>query len=401
MFIRQHMLLNYLQNNQFLRPTGLINRLLQPSGISLSTNQFWWYAFLYWSFFSVMWSFQAMLAWLLTPNARLYVTELIYWMIEFLFWWAVTPLIIYCAQLFPVLINQKSVQLFRQICMHVVIVAVLYMIELAIEYSILGRAMAYEKGEIITIRRIALVFAFSYGTAFSQYMLLVVCFNIFMHMYRFQALQQQHLRMELTNEQLKSQLAGAQLQSLKMQLNPHFLFNTLHTVVSLIIQHQNKKAAHMVTSLSDLLRGVLARRQANFLELREELQLTRQYLAIQQIRFEDKLRIEYAIEPEAEQCLVPQLILQPLVENAVTHGIADLTEGALIRIAARRSDSNIRIEVFDNGTGQNQLQPTSGTGLGLSNTLLRLQQAYGENASLLFEQPPGGTTTVSLLIPYL
>jgi sensor histidine kinase YesM len=390
-----------VQRNQFLPPTGLINQLLQPSGISLDTRQFWWYAFLYWGFFSVMWSFQATLAWMLTPDARMYATEIVYWLIEFLFWWLATPLIIYCAQIFPLLNHQKTSQLFRQTLIHLLIVAVLYMLELVIEYSILGRAMAHERGEVISVRKIVWVFSLSYGTAFSQYMLLVVCFNIFMHMYRFQALQQQHLRMELTNEQLKSQLASAQLQSLKMQLNPHFLFNTLHTVVSMIIQHQNKRAAHMVTSLSDLLRSVLARRQANFLELREELQLTRQYLAIQQIRFEDKLRIEYAVEPEVEQCLVPQLILQPLVENAVTHGIADLTEGALIRISARRSDSTVRIEVFDNGTGQNQLQPNSGTGLGLNNTLLRLQQAYGENASLLFEQPPGGTTTVSLLIPYL
>lgn len=96
---------------------------------------------------------------------------------------------------------------------------------------------------------------------------------------------------------------------------------------------------------------------------------------------------------------MPQLILQPLVENAITHGIAELTRGTIIRVAARQCADKIKIEVYDNGLGQHQLHTTSGTGLGLTNTVLRLQQAYGEKAGLLFNQPPEGITTVSLLIP--
>lgn len=389
----------YQYKYHFQRPTGLIQQLLRVSGIPLTPGQFWWYSFLYWFSFGIIWYCQSTLAWLLTPDAKMYYTETLYWIIEILYWWAVTPFIIYIARLYSLLNYRSNVQLFKRVCMHLLVVAVLYALELAIEYTLLGKAMAYEQGQIITFRRIAIVFAFSYGTAFSQYLLLVVCYNVLRYMYRFQELKQQHLQAELANEQLKGQLVNAQLQSLKMQLNPHFLFNTLHTIINLILQQQSQRAAKMVTSLSDLLRSVLARQQANFLSLKEELQLVRQYLAIQQIRFEDKLKIEYLIEEGADQCSVPQLILQPIVENAVTHGIADLTEQALIRISARCTAGHIVIDVYDNGVGQTQKMHTSGTGLGLSNTLMRLQQAYGEKAQLLFDQPDHGTTTVSLIIP--
>ncbi|WP_234734753.1 sensor histidine kinase [Tellurirhabdus bombi] len=380
---------------------GFVSRVLQPSGIPLTTRQFWWYAFLYWIFFGMIWYSQATMVWLLTPNGRMYYTETLYWLIELLYWWGATPLIIYFAQRFPLQNYRKSYKLIGHLLIHLLIVSVLYAFELVIEYSLLGAAMAYERGDQITLRRVVMVFFMSYGTAFGQYMLLVVCYNVLIYVYRFQSLKQQHLSTELTNAQLKGQLANAQLQTLKMQLNPHFLFNTLHTIVSLMICNQTKRATLMVVTLSDLLRTVLARQEANALELQEELQLTKQYLAIQQIRFEDRLKIEYAIEPGTERWPVPQLILQPLVENAITHGIANLATEALIRISSRRCAEGVEIEVFDNGLGEKKKQSTSGTGLGLSNTLLRLEQMYGQTAHLRFEQPPGGTTTVSVLIPDL
>ncbi|MGA0559545.1 sensor histidine kinase [Larkinella sp. VNQ87] len=377
----------------------LTHRVLQTSGLPMTVRQFWWYSFLYWSFFGLIWYCQATMAWLLTPNAPMYATETLYWLIELLFWWGATPLIILCAQRFSFLKSQRTQGVFRQVLTHLVIAAVLYGIELLIEYTLLGSAMAREQGRQITLRRILTVFSLSFGTAFAQYLLLVVCYNVLTYVNQLQALKQQQLQTELTNEQLKNQLANAQLQALKMQLNPHFLFNTLHTVVSLMLRGQTRRAALMVTTLSDLLRGVLARQQANFITLRDEITLTRQYLSIQQIRFEDRLTVDFSIDPEAEECLVPQLILQPLVENAITHGIADLTEEARIQVTARRVNETVVIDVFDNGLGQEQLHDTSGLGLGLPNTLSRLQQAYGDRAQLRFEQPPGGTTTVTLLIP--
>ncbi len=378
----------------------LVNRLLQTSHIPLTPAKFWWYAFLYWLFFGLIWYSQSTLLWILVPSQKIYLTDFIYWLIELLYWWAITPLIIYCAQRFPLQKYKRVSKLFIQLIVHVCIVAVLYSIELLIEYSILGQIMAHQlSGESYTIRRMVTIFVLSYGTAFSQYMLLVVCYNVLMYIYQLQALKEQNLLIDLTNEQLKGQLANAQLQALKMQLNPHFLFNTLHTVFSLIIHNQTQRAAQVVTSFSDLLRGVLSHQQSNFLSLREELQLTRKYLAIQQIRFEDRLHIEYNIESEVEECFVPQLILQPLVENAITHGIANISDKGIIRISARCLPSSVAIEVFDNGMGHNQQRETAGTGLGLANIRARLHKAYGEKAKLQFEQPQGGTTTVSLIIP--
>ncbi|WP_229311061.1 sensor histidine kinase [Larkinella soli] len=376
-----------------------INRLLQSSGLPITVGQFWWYSLIFWTFFALIWCCQSMLFWMLTPASPVYFSEAIYWLIELLYWWAATPLIIYCAERFSLLGNQRIGKVLRQVMIHLLIVSALYAFELGLEYVLLGPLMTRERGEAVTLHRMMTVFSLSLGTAFGQYMLLVVGYNVLTFAYRFRSLKEQHLQSELTNEQLQAQLANAQLQSLKMQLNPHFLFNTLHTVVSLMLRGQTRRAALMVTTLSDLLRRVLARQQANFLSLHDEMTLTRQYLSIQQIRFEDRLTVEYAVAPEAEDCLVPQLILQPLVENAITHGIADMTEGALIRVTVRRWADSVLIEVFDNGVGQHQIQDTSGTGLGLSNTLLRLQQAYGDKAQLRFEQPPEGTTTVTLLIP--
>ncbi|MGV3558314.1 sensor histidine kinase [Larkinella arboricola] len=365
----------------------------------MTSRQFWRYSFLYWSFFSLIWYCQATMVWLLTPNGRMYYTETLYWLIELLFWWAATPVIIWCAQRFSLLRKQSASRFAMQLLTHVLIAALLYGIELVIEHLLLGSAIAHEQGRAITVRRVLVVFFLSFGTAFSQYMLLVVCYSVLTHIYKLQSLKEQNLQTELINEQLNTQLANAQLQALKMQLNPHFLFNTLHSIVSMLMGNQSRRAIQMVTTLSDLLRSVLMRQQANFLTLREEMTLAKQYLAIQAIRFEDRLTVEYDIAPEAEHCLLPQLILQPLVENAITHGIANRAESALIRISAQRQEDVLLVEVFDNGLGQKGRRNTAGTGLGLSNTRSRLEKAYGDKAQLQFDQPPGGTTTIRLRIP--
>lgn len=378
---------------------SLIDHILQTSGLPMTSRQFWRYSFLYWSFFSLIWYCQATMVWVLTPNSRMYYTETLYWLIELLYWWGATPVIIWCAQRFSLLRKQSKSRFFGQLLTHVLIAALLYGIELVVEHLILGAAIASEQGRPVTVRRVLLVFSLSFGTAFTQYMLLVVCYNVLTHVYKLQLLKQQHLQAELTNEQLNTQLVNAQLQALKMQLNPHFLFNTLHSVVSMLMCNQPRRAIQMVTTLSDLLRSVLMRQQANFLTLHEEMILTKQYLAIQEIRFEDRLTVEYDISPEAEACLLPQLILQPLVENAITHGIAHTSQNALIRISAQLDQDFLVVEVFDNGLGRKRRPTTAGTGLGLSNTRSRLQKAYGETAQLQFNQPPGGTTTIGLRIP--
>jgi sensor histidine kinase YesM len=244
------------------------------------------------------------------------------------------------------------------------------------------------------------------SNALAMYMLLVFVYSVVAYAYRNQALLHQNTRYELANEQLKAQLSGAQLQALKMQLNPHFLFNTHHAIVGLILEQENDRAIAMVTSLSDLLRAVLANGEAQLIPLREELQFVAHYLRIQQIRFQDRLRIELAVAPDTRECLFPQLLLQPLVENAMVHGIEQLAGEALVRIEARREGEQLRVEVRDNGRGAGKPAGTrrsghgSAAGIGLRNTRARLEKLYGAQAQLQFSQPPTGGTVVVVHVPY-
>src|SRR5262252_3203657 len=155
---------------------------------------------------------------------------------------------------------------------------------------------------------------------------------------------------ELKASQLQAQLAQAQLQALKMQLHPHFLFNTLHAISSLM-RRDVEAAERMITLLSDLLRLTLENAGAQETPLRQELEFLERYLEIEQTRFRDRLQVKMEIEPEALDARVPNLILQPLVENAVRHGVAPRAAPGLIEISARLKGNKLELQVSDNGAG--------------------------------------------------
>ncbi len=188
--------------------------------------------------------------------------------------------------------------------------------------------------------------------------------------------------------ELESRLAQARLQALRMQLNPHFLFNTLNSIASLV--HEQPQAEEMIEALSDLLRLTLSASERQEVTVREELQFLDRYLLIEQIRFGERLQVEKQVEPAALEAIVPILILQPVVENAVKHGIEAQIAPGVIRIAVERVGEDLRLEVSDNGrgpvaTGEGKLKE----GVGLSNTRSRLKELYGGRASL--ELGPGKT----------
>lgn len=377
-----------------------IDNLLKQANIPISSRQFWRYAFMFWGGLSIISYIQHTLVWLVEGKSKMYIASSGQWLITYLMWLAFTPVILYAAHRFPIRLMENKASWGKTIVIHVLIASLYALLIAVVSYGCLLHLYFYETGQWIGPVNILYWFFYSYSLSVITYLLVVVGYSIIVYTYQFQALKEQNLTYELNNEQLKTQLTSAQLQSLKMQLNPHFLFNTHHAIVSLMLQNDTRKAIDMVTALSDLLRGVLAHQDTNFLALRDELNLTQQYLAIQQIRFQDRLRIEYDIDPVTENCLVPQLLLQPLVENAITHGISGLTTDALIRIKTRKRSGDIQITVFDNGVGQRRNGRGGGSGLGLNNTRLRLQQAYGKAAHFEFEQPTGGSTTVLLTFPY-
>lgn len=201
---------------------------------------------------------------------------------------------------------------------------------------------------------------------------------------------------QLNEERLSAQLTEARLVALRTQLNPHFLFNTLHAVTA-FVEHKPEVVHRLIARLSDLLRYTLQPSTAHEVPLSKELTLLGHYLEIIRIRFESSLDIKQEIDPDVLDAMVPDLILQPLVENAVEHGIGRSLEHGLIRISAVRKREQVHLSVSDNGCGFDE---RSKEGMGLQNTRARLFQLYGTEASLQISLNDDGGTTVSIVLPY-
>jgi signal transduction histidine kinase len=201
----------------------------------------------------------------------------------------------------------------------------------------------------------------------------------------------------LRASQLEARLAQAQLQVLRMQLQPHFLFNTLHTI-SALMHKDVKRADSMIAALSDLLRMSLRSVGVQEVELREEIDFLQRYLEIMSLRFGDRLTVTLDIDTEVLDARVPTLVLQPLVENSLRHGFGDGMRTGHVRVNVAPDGDMLRCEVIDNGRGI----PQSGSreGVGISNTRARLRHLYGERFSLELMANPGGGARVSLAIPY-
>jgi hypothetical protein len=204
---------------------------------------------------------------------------------------------------------------------------------------------------------------------------------------------------ELKAAQLETRLAHAQLQLLKMQLHPHFLFNTLNAI-SALIHRDAETAEHMLARLGDLLRLTLENAGAQEVVLNRELEFLGAYLEIEQVRFGPRLTVQMDIDPETRDACVPYLILQPLVENAIRHGIAPYTRAGHVVIRADRIEGRLRLQVRDNGPGLvNACPERLRTGVGLSNTRARLQQLYGEDHRFELNDLDGGLH-VTIELPF-
>jgi hypothetical protein len=199
----------------------------------------------------------------------------------------------------------------------------------------------------------------------------------------------------------------ARLAALRLQLQPHFLFNALNAVSTLVAEGRSAEANRMLARLSDFLRATLDRKDAAEVPLRDEIDFTRQYLEIEEARFGEKLRVEIAVEPQARAALVPPMILQPLVENAVRHAIQPRADGGAIGIVAARENGFLRLGVDDSGSGAPLRRDgagargeSGGRGLGLAHTRQRLEELYAGRAELSLARSARGGLAVSLRLPY-
>ncbi|MFZ1136443.1 MAG: histidine kinase, partial [Candidatus Korobacteraceae bacterium] len=192
-------------------------------------------------------------------------------------------------------------------------------------------------------------------------------------------------------------------EALQSQINPHFLFNTLNSVSSLV-RRDPDSAREMIVKLSNILRRLLRKGGDSFVLLRDEVEFLDDYLDIEVVRFgREKLKVVKELEPASLDHMVPSMILQPLVENAIKHGLADKVEGGSIFIRSRSTDGRIVIEVEDDGVGMpvSGTSASSGTGIGMVNVSERLQVVYGDAAEITIESQPGHGTLVRLVLPVL
>src|SRR5690348_17013633 len=195
---------------------------------------------------------------------------------------------------------------------------------------------------------------------------------------------------------LKTQLVQAQLQALRTQLQPHFLFNTLNAISALALADP-AQAKLMIARLSDFLRLTLEEHHSPQVPLSRELQVLETYLGIQRVRFQDRLATHFEIAPETTNAAVPNLILQPLVENALRHGVLAKSSGGALHISAAREGDTLRLRVDDDGLG---LAEDAGEGVGLGNTRARLRVRFGDAATLVLMRRPEGGTRAEVRIPF-
>ena len=214
-------------------------------------------------------------------------------------------------------------------------------------------------------------------------------------------------------ERLEAQATSAQLAMLRYQLNPHFLFNTLNSISTLVLLKQTEPANAMLTRLSGFLRHTLVSQPGGKVTIAQEVETLKLYLDIERMRFEERLRTVFSIDPAAAEALIPSFLLQPLVENAVKYAVSPQEEGARISLSAQLVGSRVRLTVSDTGPGL-RARPgratvsaamkgagnTVSTGVGLANIRDRLAQAYGDDHVFETRTPPEGGFTVVIEIPY-
>lgn len=199
---------------------------------------------------------------------------------------------------------------------------------------------------------------------------------------------------------LSAELAKAELDALRRQLEPHFLFNTLNSIAGLLRQQRTDFALTTVVRLGDLLRRVLDSSDQRLVSLGEEIDFLETYLSIQALRFGERLRVEVEVPSEIRSAQIPSLIVQPLVENAIHHGVAQKTTSALVRISAHRNDGSVTILVWNDGPELGARGRPNSTGLGLANVSARLYRLYGQNCSLNIRNGQHGGVEACIVLPY-
>jgi two-component system LytT family sensor kinase len=313
---------------------------------------------------------------------------------RWLTWVPITPIVFYAADRFPFRRDRLARSTWTHLGLALLIAVVIEVLWLQISFVIQSylepAALARMQSNRAEVYSVA-VLSRLLGDAFIYAAVLGVATTLGYH---------RRLReRELRAAQLEVQLALAQVQALKMQVHPHFLFNTLHAV-TVLIREDPTAATRIVTRLGDLLRLTLSRATTPQVSFRRELEILTLYLEIERTRFHDRLEIAYDVQPATLGALVPDLILQPLVENAIRHGVSPNAGTGRIEVRSRRDGDWLSVEIRDNGAGLAEEGPVRPDGIGLTTTRARLEGLYGDRQEFTLENLPEGGCVAHIRIPF-
>lgn len=309
---------------------------------------------------------------------------------------AFTPGILWLGRRFPI----ERRKWLRRVMLHLLFSAVFSIVILVLDSAILSRLGIFPAIMTSFSATLGFLLVFGFHGNINSYWTVLGIQAAFHYYHQYQERRRQALQLELQTSRLQSELVQAQLSALKGQLQPHFLFNTLNAIMVLVRQEKGRQAEEMLARLSDLLRCVLEDVDAQEVPLRRELEYLELYLSIEQVRFQDRLRVEISAEPATLDAVVPYMGLQPIVENAVRHGIGRRSAAGRIQINAARVNGALEIQVHDDGPGLSSESLEGERGIGLTNTRARLRQLYGDAAKLTVENGAQGGAVATLLLPY-
>ena len=343
-----------------------------------------------WTLFALFFASQFALQNQLSPNPVPFWRILTWQLVSGYIWFAISPVILYLARRFPFDDGRWK----TSVPVHLVACVAIALAQLLIDAFVLTR-LGYPSNRVFP----------NFFEAYKFFVVVNLHLSILIYMgvvaiWSTYSYYQKYRERELHSSQLEARLAQSRLQVLKMQLHPHFLFNTLNAISELIYKDP-ESADRMLTDLSDLLRLSFENLEVQEIPLKQELEFLEKYLEIEQMRFHDRLTVEMHISPDALDATVPNMILQPLVENAIKHGIAPRSSGGRIDIDASRSNGHLEITVRDDGLGvpfgdfENLPQ-----GVGLTNTRRRLQHLYGDKHTFGLSSIDNGGLAVNLVIPF-
>jgi len=376
------------------QPAHLVDRMTQVPSLRTSRPPRWGLILGVWTAYGLLNSAQVHLSYALSRGEALpWTTSLLLQMPQAYTWALATPVIVWLGRRFPLERGRwiGSAAIHLAICL-----AFVFLIDLGYAFHS-GNVLApltTPRPLLAQAGRFFVVWVLSDGLLY--WTILSVSYAV-EHYRRFR-------ERELAAAQLETQLAQADLQALKMQLHPHFLFNALHTIGSLVRTGDRDTAVRVVAGLGDLLRRMLEGAAQQEVPLKQELAFIRGYLDIEQVRFRDRLVVTLEVESGVLDAKVPYLILQPLVENALRHGIAPHSSAGHLTVLGRRSGERLELVVRDDGPGvglgTDGKDGTARPGIGLANTRARLTRLYGDDYALEVGNLPGGGVEARVALPF-